>query len=307
MKREPNSEQLQTAESGNLSRRDFLKKTAILLGFLATSEAVRFTSEAFAESAEDVYGRGIAEIREEVFRNPKEQVHVFKKKPNGSGEWFKLEGGETTFARIDVNELKRLSADSESIELFHTHPLLYGHDYIRNKDGALTLKPNAAPPHFGDVVMGIRIQDKVKTSRVRFKVADAFGVWEWSVNQDHPYAKKLIEIVRGGEKAGEIFGEREDVRRYLSSYSSSKTDPRILILEMLKSHLITEESKKELEKIEKMIEATTDPLIKDLINKENSMGRVGGPEKYADLMAAYRKIGVEITLKAYQNQERKVE
>lgn len=252
------SSQIDKKQELPISRRDFFKKTANLIGTamlfesISPSESKGFFGGLFKkekESLEDgYYKENIEKLMKELIDDKEERSFAFFADSLTTGfgrkKWVEYNGaGRQASVVIPIGLIKEeLEKDSYgNVIIIHTHPLeAYGNtsalswdkiDKIRQGE----VEPSLMPPSFTDISELVREKEFFGdnlSKRVKSAVVDPAGIWSYSLdNKKNDFFVKWNEYIKicadyrqflsneEGEKIERFKQENKEIFKNLDSYT----------------------------------------------------------------------------------------
>lgn len=289
-----------------ISRRDFL---AGLIA-LGTHGAIRHAESAAGDKKEradektQTYEEGLSALREKSLLSSYEHIAVYARNKDGTKKWTHRESASESSVNLDTPDeiAALLQGEAQEISIIHTHPLalVYRDPEIlkRAREGNVPLL--AMPPSFMDVsgaMHTIAPLSPEMSRRIEWRVVDPVGIWEYRIDRDHNYFKKITRALREIADIATELDKQDDMRRFVEKYGLADADPRV-ISDML------DQRQKELSRfsqalVKKLIDKdrilSNDPAIQKILRTEsehpsfppNSPG-------FNALIDAYRAIGTTL-------------
>lgn len=228
----------------SVSRRQFLAGLSALIaqGILpASSRATETQVELPVSKFEglDEYEEGMEILRQQALASPYEWLALYVRLKDGGREWDFKDVQEVSHGALPTSEEFReiLTEKAEHVEVVHTHPLalMYRDPEIlsRARKGEAPLL--AMPPSFMDIsgsMVTIAPLERSLSDRVAWKVVDPAGTWDYAIDRDNSYFKKISGAIQETMQLSAELGAREDMKTLAGRHGLEGGDPRA-VLEVL--------------------------------------------------------------------------
>lgn len=303
---EPNSEEPSNAlvfGESLMSRRDVLRGAGITALSIALGKNAHTEERVSSQETLDEYATGLKRLHHESIQSDHEHTAIYRHMPDGTGIWEFQEIGGGAYAYIGTPESVAEKVDaSESVEMFHTHPLalVYRDAGILERARKGEIPRMAMPPSFRDVSAAIITAEalgEARSGRVSWRVADPVGVWSFAPDRKHPSFAKIASFLRLAENMAKQIGEQAEVRTIIEKHRLIDQDPSLIFGFLLaRMQELPSEVNALLEDILKSErELLKDPAIKAIIDIEASQaGFAPDAPELVRLREEYAKIGVAI-------------
>lgn len=281
-----------------VSRRSFLRG----LGAAAAVTAVGLESSPAAAQERDyqaerdrVYARGRIEMRLEAGNNSKEQIRLFVE--NGKeARWVELPEGGGTHSYVEFTPLKEALADADArVKMMHTHPRAVI-ERVAPGLSSEELRMSTMPPSFADIIGTLDFGDNLDPSGERLSHAsvDERGVWEFSVDRNHPAVQEFVELRK---KLREMTPKHSESIEFLKQYAGQ--DPRLAYMALFSANRagkFSPEASSEIRAIEEMETAIFEnPFVRESHKLEIESGVISSDAAIQKRIEELGKVGVKLS------------
>lgn len=300
----------------NTSRRDFLRKTAVLVGGSAVNayaEPLPLTALVGEKNSPSTqsYVQGIEALRKDALYEKNERMEIFVAKKNGTSSWVQVPASDVisrpNTISYSTGVIENAVADPNvvRVDVVHTHPL---NTIVRDAGLVAQIQKEEAsspsmPPSLGDIlVMALRDEEQYKENFYKLGqvVVDPVGVWRAKIENPEGllFVKKLYERSKSQMNA---LLEREDVKKIIAASSAKGEHPGLMFIKLQEERSrLSKETNDLVEAVSKTFEEASknknyvDFMIKIELT-EGGVHVLTDDKKLAEIRDLYKGIGINLT------------
>lgn len=255
---------------------------------LQTSSAIskERSRENIERKEKDRYDSLIYRLNKQALTDKKESSVIIYEE---NGEMIIKETvGNKAYVFFEVDEIEKGIKGTKDVQIIHTHPLEACHsaqifsicsgeniEKVRNGE----IEPNPMPPSMTDIISAINLSrefgDKIKN-----KVVDTTGIWEFSIDKDNDFIKRMSEYQKEMINIADNFSEKklnEDERKILQDTmeKTGTADINYLIVELKKDQKTSALGDKMMDFLDKRIDKFVKIIPREEIEDFISINSLG--------------------------------